>query len=240
MSETAHQERSRNEIILEHYPLVRGIAYRLVRRLPSGSDAEDFVSAGVLGLMDAIDRFDPGRGVPFASYAEIRIRGAMVDALRANDWIPRSVRRTAARIDRTTRRLRQRLSREPTEGELAHALGLTRSEFRKLRAGSEILRVVSLHTPIAPDSDATIEDRVPSGEPHVEDRWVRSELRREVLAAMRHLPKRERTVITLYYLHGQTLREIGEVLGFSERRASQVRIQAERALEARLRKSAGG
>lgn len=237
MSEPSFHDRSRNDIILEYYPLVRGIAYRLVRRIPASVDAEEFVNIGVLGLIDAIERFDPDRGVPFKSYAEIRIRGAIMDSLRADDWIPRSVRRKASRIERTARKLRLELDRKPTEDELAQELGMSDEEFRKLRSEAEILRVLSIHTPIGHDSDATIEDQVPLDEPDVEERWVQEDLKREVVSAIKYLPKRERTVVTLYYLHGLTLREIGEVLDFSESRACQVRSQAVRRLKTRLQPS---
>ena len=224
----------RNEMILEYYPLVRAIAYRMVRRIPVNLEVEEYINIGVLGLIDAVDRFDPGRGVPFKSYAEIRIRGAIMDALRAADWAPRAVRRKAQRIERTRDDLRMKLKKAPDRKEMSKALELTPSAFDNLCRDSEIYRVVSMNTPIGQESGTTIEDQVASDEESLEERWIQDEKRKEVVAAIRFLPKRERTVVTLSYLNGLTLKEIGQVLGVTESRACQVRSQALRRLKSKL------
>ncbi len=228
---------SRNETILKYYPLVKTIAFRIAKRIPSYQDVDEFINIGVLGLIDAVERYDPQRGVPFKAYAEIRIRGSIVDSLRAADWTPRSVRRKATRIDNARHRLRQKMNRDPSREELAYALDLSPNEYDKLRNGARIHRLVSSNLPVGPDSNTTLEDQVPSAEPDVEAIWVDREVRQEVVGAIRYLPHKERTAVTLYYLNGLTLREIGEVLGVTESRACQLRSQGVKRLKKKLKRT---
>ena len=137
----------REKMILEHYPLVRIIASRMVRRFPSHIEVDELVNIGILGLIDAIDRYDMARGVPFRAYAEIRIRGAIVDALREADWTPRAVRRNGSRLEEARTHLRRKLGHEPTREEMAAELEVPIREYDRLRADAETRRIVSLDAP---------------------------------------------------------------------------------------------
>ena len=213
-------ETSRDTMILDHYPLVRTIACRMVRRFPSNVDVEELINVGVMGLIDAVDRFDPSRKVPFKAYAEIRIRGAIVDALRESDWVPRSVRRKYNRIELARTELRRQLGRSPSREEIAEVLGLSIDEYELMAEDARLRKLVSLDAPVD-DEDVT-------------QIFQREELRAEVLKAVRHLPKKERTAVSLYYLHDLILKEIGEVLGVTESRASQLCSQGVKRLRFRL------
>ncbi|MFH1469948.1 MAG: FliA/WhiG family RNA polymerase sigma factor [Pseudomonadota bacterium] len=228
-------EASRNAVILAYYPLVRTIAYRIAKRIPSSQDVEELVNIGVLGLIDATERFDPARGVPFKSYAEIRIQGAMVDALRASDWVPRSVRRKATLIEASHERLRRRLGREPSREDLAADLGMDPREFDRLRQDAATRKLVSSALPVGPDSNATIEDQVAGTDPDIEDLWVEFEVRQEVLDAIRLLPKKQRAAVAMYYVRGLTLKEIGMNLGVTESRACQLRGEGVKQLRRKLK-----
>jgi RNA polymerase sigma factor for flagellar operon FliA len=225
----------RERMILEHYPLVRTIASRMVRRFPSHVEVEELINIGTLGLIDAIDRFDPARGVPFKAYAEIRVRGAIVDSLRDADWIPRSVRRRFARIEAMRGKLRVELGREATREEMAAALEMGVDEYDDLVGGAEIRKLVSLDTPVDDDGGATIADNVPDDEQvTVDDLWMAEETRAAVAEAIKHLPEKERAVVSLYYQRGLNLKEIGEILGVTESRVCQLRGQAVKRLQQRL------
>lgn len=226
---------SRNATILAYYPLVRTIAYRIAKRIPTRKDVEEMVNIGVLGLIDAVERFDPERGVPFKSYAEIRIQGSIVDSLRADDWTPRSVRRKANRIEAAREQLRRRLRRDPSREELAGALEIDPDEYDALRDEALIRKVVSTSTPVGTDSSATIEDQVAGADPDVEELWVEFEVRQEVVDAIRLLPKKERLAVSLYYVRGLTLKEIGDTLGVTESRACQLRAQGVKRMRQKLK-----
>ncbi|MEN9787747.1 MAG: hypothetical protein RLZZ299_3011 [Pseudomonadota bacterium] len=225
----------REQVILEHHALVRIIASRMVRRFPAHIEVDELVNIGMLGLIDAIDRFEASRGVPFKSYAEIRIRGAIVDALREADWIPRSVRRRFARIDTTRRELRVRLARDPTREEMAQALEMSVDEYDDLVGGAEIKHVVSLDAPVGDDGAAALVEHVADEEDPFIDRWIAEETREHISALIQKLPEKERAVVALYYQRGMNLKEIGDILGVTESRVCQLRGQAVRRLQVRLR-----
>lgn len=226
---------SRNATILAYYPLVRTIAYRIAKRIPSNQDVEEFINIGVLGLIDAVERYDPTRGVPFKSYAEIRIQGSIVDALRAADWTPRSVRRKANRIEAAREQLRRKLDREPSRDELAQALEMQPEDYDSLRDEALIRKVVSSNLPVGPDTNTTIEEQVSTGEPDIEELWVEYEVKQEVVDAIRLLPRKERLAVNLYYIKGLTLKEIGATLGVTESRACQLRSQGVQRLKVKLK-----
>jgi RNA polymerase sigma factor for flagellar operon FliA len=234
MSQALAAQNPREQTILEWYPLVRTIAFRLAKRCPASVDVEELVNVGVLGLIDAVDRFDKSRGVPFKAYAEIRIRGAMVDSLRESDWTPRSVRRKVIRLEQTRRDAQQNLGREPSRVEMSDALGMAPKEYDALRQEAHIRRVVSLHAPVTNDASVTFEERISNDDPSIEELWANEELKAQVVDALRFLHKKERVVLTLSYLHGLTLREIGEILGVTESRACQLRSQGVRRLKQKL------
>lgn len=226
----------RERLILDHYPLVRMIATRMVRRFPSQVEVEELINIGTLGLIDAIDRFDAARGVPFKSYAEIRIRGAILDSLRDADWIPRSVRRRFARLETTRAQLRATLGREPSREEMAGALEMGLDMYDDLVGGAEIRRLVSLDAPLDDEGGgSTVGDHVSDDNAtEVIDRWIHHEMRGQVSMAIQRLPDKERQVVSLYYQRGLNLKEIGEILGVTESRVCQLRKQAVERLQQKL------
>ena len=226
---------SREKLILDHYPLVRTIACRMVRRFPSCVEVDELINVGSLGLIDAVDRFDPRREVPFKAYAEIRIRGAIVDALRHSDWVPRSVRRKFNRIEDARVTLHRRLGRNPTRGEMAESLELTMKEFDALAGDAEVRKLVSLDNPVDADNLTPLSERLSDDSEDVTELWAAAELKEEVIAAVKNRPKKERTAVALYSLHSLTLKEIGKVLGVTESRACQLRAQGVKRLKFRLR-----
>jgi RNA polymerase sigma factor for flagellar operon FliA len=224
----------RERMILDHYALVRMIATRMVRRFPSHIEVDELINVGMLGLIDAIDRFDAARGVPFKAYAEIRVRGAIVDALREADWIPRSVRRKFARIDTARVQLRTRLGREPDREEMATMLEMDVEEYDDLVGGSEIRRLVSLDTPVDDDGGQTIADQVADEADPFLEQWIAEETRVQVTSMIQRLPEKERAVVALYYQRGLNLKEIGDILGVTESRVCQLRGQAVKRLQQRM------
>ncbi len=227
----------RQQMILEHYPLVRTIAGRMVRRFPSNVEVEELINVGIMGLIDALDRFDPSRAVPFKAYAEIRVRGAIIDELRSADWVPRAVRRKVLKIEDARGRLRRQLKRDPTRDEMAADLGMTSAEYDDLCGNAEIRRLISLDTPLDEDGGATIGDQVADDAVSLLDEWIEGERADEVRAAVERLPDRERTVVQLYYMRGYQLKEIGETLGVTESRVCQISKQAVGRLTTWLRRA---
>ena len=225
---------ARDRLILEHHGMVRAIARRMARNLPSSVEVDELVNIGLLGLIDAIDRFDADRGVPFRAYAEIRIRGANVDSLRGADWTPRGVRQDSGRIEAARTHLRNALGRMPTREELALALGVTPTQYDRLRARSERRRMVSLDAPVGDDGDgdALLGELVADDDAAtVLDRWEAAEAFAGLAEAVDHLSERERLVVTAYYQRGIPLREIGATLGVTESRVCQIHGQALKRLQ---------
>lgn len=224
----------RDALILDHLPLVRIIAGRLARRLPSSVDVDELISVGTVGLIDAIDRFDPTRGVPFKGFADIRIRGAMVDYLRGIDPVSRAVRRKFDRLEYKRTELRNKLGRLPTRDEMARALELSVTQYDEMVDQARLFTVVSADTPTDEDGGTTIADQISNNAPTVEDAWVEAELTEEIITAITHLPEKERLVVTKFYLESRTLKEIGAELGFTESRACQLAKQGTQRMRQRL------
>ena len=228
----------RDRLILTYAPLVKFVAGRLGSGLPAHVDEGDLVSYGLLGLIGAIERFDPEREIKFETYAITRIRGAIIDELRALDWVPRSVRARARDIERAIAELEKRLHRAPNDEEIATKLGLTQDELdtslseisrSSIAALDELWTVSSGGDQIALID--TIED--PQGlEP--QSALAETELKEALAESISRLPEREKLVVTLYYYEELTLREIGEVLGVTESRVSQLHTKAILRLKARL------
>ncbi|MGE0445004.1 MAG: sigma-70 family RNA polymerase sigma factor [Vicinamibacterales bacterium] len=229
---------ARNDLVLQHAALVRSMALRLARRLPSQVDVSELVSVGMLGLIDAAGRYKNSLGVPFDAFARRRVHGAMLDALRDLDWAPRSLRRLRRDVDAAFAMLRREHGREPEEAEIAAAMGLTLEEYEQ---ALEQLRTLDIGQ--ARQVDATREDGSsrleltidPSDGPGVQ--LERRELRDHLARAIQQLPERERQVIALYYDQELTLAEAGAVIGVSESRVSQLRSQAIARLRTQLRES---
>jgi len=232
----------RDRLILTYAPLVKYVAGRLGSGLPAHVEEGDLVSYGLLGLIGAIERFDPERDIKFETYAIARIKGSIIDELRSMDWVPRSVRARARDIERAIGDLESRLTRAPTDEEIAAKLGITEEEFQDSLleiSRSSIAALDELWASPGSSGDAvalidTIED--PSAaEP--QSAMANTELREALGEAISRLPEREKLVVTLYYYEELTLREIGEVLGVTESRVSQLHTKAILRLKARLSSS---
>jgi RNA polymerase sigma factor FliA len=232
---TAEQER----VLLEHLPIVRFLARRIHERLPQHVDIEDLVSAGVVGLMDAFAKFDPTKKVQFRSYAQFRIRGAILDSLRTLDWSPRELRRKGRAVEEAIRVLTARLGRAPGENEIAAEMELTLDEYQQLLGDLKGLEIGTLHLEHSEDSGEEELAYVP-GRPDEDPlfRCLRGELQGRLADAIANLPERERLVMTLYYYEEMTMREIGLALGVVESRVSQVHASAVAHLRAALRELA--
>lgn len=220
---TPEQER----VLLEHLPIVRFLARRVHERLPQHVDMEDLVSAGVLGLMDAFSKFDPAKKVQFRSYAQFRIRGAILDSLRTLDWSPRDLRRKGRAIEEAIRTLTVRLGRPPVEVEIAQEMQMDLSDYQQLLGEIKGLEIGTLHTEHSEDSGeeelAYIPNR-PEDDPLF--KCLRGELQDRLTEAIAGLPERERLVMTLYYYEEMTMKEIGLTLGVVESRVSQIHASA--------------
>lgn len=224
----------RQALIIGHYDTVKAIARKIRARLPKGVDVDDLIGYGVLGLIEAIDRYDATRSVPFEAFARPRIQGAILDALRAIDWVPRSVRRKAELLDSTKARLRETLGRDPSRVEVAKRLGLPVNKLDRLERGADIRSISSLDAPISADSDTTVMSTLANDEDLIGD-WAMTEMTDEVVEAVRRLPDRERQAVTMYYLDEKSLKDIGDELGVSESRACQLRRQGVERLRFKVR-----
>jgi RNA polymerase sigma factor for flagellar operon FliA len=228
----------RDRLILTYAPLVKFVAGRLGSGLPAHVDEGDLVSYGLLGLIGAIERFDPDREIKFETYAIARIKGAIIDELRSLDWVPRSVRTRAREIERAIAELERTLHRAPTDEEIAAKVGITNEELEE--SLSEISRssmaaLDELWTPSAGgDQIALIDTIEDTSGPDPEHSLEQTELKEALGEAIARLPEREKLVVTLYYYEELTLREIGEVLGVTESRVSQLHTKAVLRLKARL------
>jgi RNA polymerase sigma factor for flagellar operon FliA len=231
---------ARDQLVIDHVPLVKSMAQRLAQRLPSQVEMNDLISVGVLGLIDAAGRYKPTLGVPFDAFARRRVHGAMLDALRELDWAPRSLRRLRRDMDSTLANLRHTLGREPEESEIAAAMDLSPQEYDKALEQLRTLEIGSLRQLEAPAPDGTslLELCVDPGEGAVAQ-LERKELREHLARAIEQLPERERHILALYYEQELTLAEIGEVIGVGESRVCQLRSLALSRLRTALRASLG-
>ena len=219
--------REQEGILLEHLPIVRFLARRIHDRLPQHVDIEDLVSAGIVGLMDAFTKFDPEKKVQFRSYAQFRIRGAILDSLRTLDWSPRDLRRKGREAEEAIRALTGRLGRSPGEAEIAAEMGVTLEEYQSLLGDLKGLEIGTLHVEHNEDSGEEELAYVP-GRPDEDPLFccLRGELQDKLRDAIENLPERERLVMTLYYFEELTMREIGLALGVVESRVSQIHASA--------------
>jgi len=232
-------QRAREQLIVAYSPLVKYVAGRLASGLPAHVEEADLISYGLLGLMNAVERFELEREIKFETYAITRIRGAIIDELRSQDWVPRSVRSRARDIERANAKLENRLQRAPTDEEMAAALDISVEEFQESllqissstiaaldelwtvsdSSGDQVSLLDTLHDPGAPDPSRAVDE---------------SELKDRVADAIARLPEREKLVVALYYYENLTLREIGEVLGVTESRVSQLHTKAVLRLRSRM------
>jgi RNA polymerase sigma factor for flagellar operon FliA len=229
---------AKERLILTYAPLVKYVAGRMSSALPSHVEEKDLISYGLMGLIGAVDRFDPGRQVKFETYAVARIKGAIIDELRSLDWVPRSVRARAREIERKAAELEHRLQRAPTDEELAAALGMEMEDFQNAITQISNSSIVALDEKWNVNSGGeplalvdTIGDQRMS---NPEELLAITELRDTLADAIARLPEREKIVIALYYYDHLTLRQIGDVLGVTESRVSQLHTKAILRLRGRL------
>jgi RNA polymerase sigma factor for flagellar operon FliA len=229
----------RDRLILTYAPLVKFVAGRIGSGLPAHVDENDLASYGLLGLIGAIERYDPDRDVKFETYAIARIKGSIIDELRSLDWVPRSVRSRAREIEAAIAQLEAQLQRAPTDQEIAAKLGISEDELDESLTDisrSSIAALDELWTVSSGSGDqiALIDTIQDTSGPEPQAALDQTELREALGEAIARLPEREKIVITLYYYEELTLREIGEVLGVTESRVSQLHTKAVLRLKARL------
>jgi RNA polymerase sigma factor for flagellar operon FliA len=217
----------RDRLLLEHLSTVRFLARRIHERLPQHVELDDLISAGVVGLIDAFSKFDHTKKVQFKSYAQFRIRGAILDSLRTLDWSPRELRRKGRAVEEAIRLCTQKLGRAPTEPEIAAAMDLNLPEYQKLLGDLKGLEIGSLHmerTEDSGDEELAYIPGAPEDDPLF--RCLKGEMKQRLADAIDDLPEKERLVLTLYYFEELTMKEIGLTLGVVESRVSQIHSSA--------------
>ncbi len=228
----------REKLILEHAGVVKYMALRLAARLPAHIAVDDLTNAGIIGLMDALDKYDPEQGLSFEAYAKIRIRGAMLDEIRAMDWVPRSLRQKSNELGKVALGLEQRLNRPPTDEETAAELGISFSEYHKLL---DEIKGISL----VPEDiqDVCIEGRgsraLSADKDDVFEGAYRKELKKQLVEGIKSLSPKEQQILMLYYYEELTMKEIGAVMGYTESRISQIHTKAILKLRIRLSRKLG-
>ncbi len=237
MNVTKHSLKKRDELILKYAPLIKFIANRLALRLPPSIDINDIINSGVLGLIDAIEKFDEEKGVKFKTYAEFRIKGAILDNLRSMDWVPRSIRKTASMLESTYVELERKLSRPATDEEAAAALQIDLGKFHEMLSQASGISLLSLEM-ISNHEDARLklldclsdaEGRNPLAVLKIE------ETRDFVSQGIGRLPEKEQMVVSLYYFEDLTMKEISKVMKLTESRVSQIHTKAILRLRGKLR-----
>jgi RNA polymerase sigma factor FliA len=232
-------QRARERLVLAYAPLVKYVAGRMSSGLPAHVEEADLISYGLLGLISAIERFDPGRDIRFETFAITRVKGSIIDELRSLDWVPRSVRAKAREIERANAKLEHQLHRAPTDQEMADALGVSTEEFQDSLvkiSNSSVVALDELWTVSDSSGDTvslldTIQDPDAVDPSHELDL---TDMKDRLADAIARLPEREKLVVALYYYENLTLREIGEVLGVTESRVSQLHTKAVLRLKSRL------
>lgn len=225
----------RDVLLMEHLPTVRYVARRIHERLPQHVDLDDLISAGVVGLIDAFSKFDQSKKVQFKSYAQFRIRGAILDSLRTLDWSPRELRRKGRAVEEAIRAVTQRVGRAPLEQEIAKEMDLSLADYQQLLGELKGLEIGSLHIERSEDSGDEELAYVP-GAPEDDPlfRCLKGEMKQRLADAIDDLPEKERMVLTLYYYEELTMKEIGLTLGVVESRVSQIHSSAVVRLRAAL------
>lgn len=216
----------RDQVVLEHLPLVKAIAVRVHENLPVHVDLDDLVHAGILGLFDAASKFNPEKQVVFSSYAKHRIKGAILDSLRQLDWASRDLRRRHKQVEAATRDLAATLQRNPTEDEVAQKLGIEVERWRQMMLDLRNVGLISASTRSNESDDLPAPDFPSKPETQPDSICAREQLRGLLGVAMKTLPERYQRVVTLYYQNEMTMKEIGGVLGINESRVSQIHKSA--------------
>jgi RNA polymerase sigma factor for flagellar operon FliA len=237
---TSGSQKARDQLIVHYSPLVKYVAGRVAVGLPQNVEQADLVSYGLFGLIDAIDKFEPERGFKFETYAISRIKGNILDELRAIDWVPRSVRAKARQIENAYASLEAKLHRAPTEEEVADELDMTKDQLQTSLSKISFVGVVALDEFVGSsdrESGATLGDTVAADVEGPGDIFEVQEMRGLLAEAINRLPEREKVVLTLYYYEGLTLAQIGEVIGVTESRVCQIHTNAILQLRSRMQAS---
>ncbi len=230
---------NREEVIIRYSPMIKYVANRIAMRLPPHIEVDDLISVGVLGLMDAISKYDSSRGAKFKTYAEFRVRGAILDELRAMDWVPRSIRQKASSVDKVVQSLQAKLSRSPEDEEVAKEMGISLEQFHNTLNETKSIPVFSLDDlGIAKDSgeQQSLLDCLAGkadADPQTQIRLI--ELKEIIAKAIDTLPEKERLMVSLYYYEELTMKEIGAVLEITESRVSQIHSKAVYRLRTKLK-----
>ncbi len=224
----------RNRLIVHYGSLVRYVASRVAMGLPQTVDREDLVSYGQFGLIDAIERFDLDRGVKFETFAIARIRGAIIDEIRALDWVPRSIRAKARDVERVVSGLETELGRAPEDEEIAAAMGITLAELWIAQSQANVTAVTALEAHEGDDDRPSESQRLTDLTATPEDMAMVSDLRDMIAKAVESMPERSRVIVVLYYIEELTLAEIGEILGVTESRVCQLQSKVLHQLRASL------
>jgi RNA polymerase sigma factor for flagellar operon FliA len=232
-------EDEREELIRSFLPLVKRVVHRLAGRLPSEVDIKEMLNSGLIGLVDALEKYDPRHETNFSTYAQFRIRGTILDSFRVQDWVPRSLRHKAHKVEAVYARLEQDLGRVPEDHEVADALQVSLEEFQKLLGDITGVVLLSLEELGFGHGEERFraDEALPSSRPDPLHQLLESEKVEVVARALDRLPEKERLVITLYFYEELNLKEIGEIIGVTESRASQIRSRGLLRLKSYLRKA---
>ena len=224
----------REELVIKYAPLVKYISERIAIRLPINITKEELNSAGILGLFDALDKFDAEMGIKFETYAEHRIRGAILDELRKMDWLPRSIREEIRRIENAIVAARNKLGREPEDFEIAQEMGIEIDAYHKILSRAQGVSLLSLDDP-TPNGLTPVFAKQVSDTPSPLDDLTKKEMKEIIAQAIACLPKKEQLVLSLYYYDDLTLKEIANVLELTESRISQIHSKAIISLRTKLK-----
>jgi len=231
-------QEKREELILKYSPLIKYVAGKLAMRLPPNISQDDLISSGVIGLMDAIEKFDSSKKIRFKTYAEFRIRGAILDELRSLDWVPRSIRKKATELEKTYHYLEKVLNRPPKDKEVAQALGISIEKFYKLLDKTKSVSFLDIETirrRMPDNNEEDLFDLIESdNEVNPFTLLNKTEIKEILAKAINSLPEKEKIVVSLYYYEDLTMREIGEIMGYTESRISQMHTKAMLRLRIRL------
>ena len=226
----------RETMLMRHMPLVKIIVAKMRAHLPAHADFEELHSAGIIGLISAIDRFDPSLGYTFETYASIRVRGAILDELRKLDMMPRSARGKLRELNRAVGELEQKLGRAPTDNEICREMGIKEEKFRKMRAMSAPISLICLDQPCYGENKLLHESIADERQPAFPDKLEEKEIIELIANKIQELPDQQKKVLALNYFEEMRLSEIGRIMGVSEARVSQIRSQALARLQCYVRR----